>query len=203
MNESITIYGFGDVDRSGKLRWLAHELGLDVREERVGFGEQHKTPYLDLNPLGQIPTAIFRKQTLIESTAACHTIAESFESPKLWVGRGEPERQKYLKWLAIFGETLEGRLVECALSKGGVLDSKYLELHERRLRPKLEVVASMLPKEGFVASDRFTIADIAAGYSLRLAVRLGLVPRGAVEPYLSRLVDRPAATAARFFASLT
>ena len=41
MSESITIYGFGDVDRSGKIRWLANELGLDVKEERVGFGEQH------------------------------------------------------------------------------------------------------------------------------------------------------------------
>ena len=202
MSEPITIYGFGDVDRSGKLRWLANELGLDLREERVGFGDQHKTPYIDLNPLGQIPTAIFRERTLIESTAACHFIAESFESPKLWVGRGEPERQKYLMWLAIFGETLEGRLVECAVSKAGILGPEYFALHERRIRPKLEVVASMLPKEGFVAGERFTVADILAGYGLRLAVRLGLVPRGAVEPYLSRLVDRPAAKAARFFASL-
>ena len=202
MSEPIAIYGFGDVDRSGKLRWLANELGLDAREERVAFGEQHKTPYLDLNPLGQIPTAVFRGRTLIESTAACHVIAESFESPKLWVGRGEPERQKYLTWLAIFGETFEGRLVECAVSRAGILDPQYFTLHERRLRPKLEVVASMLPKEGFVAGDRFTIADILAGYSLRLAVRLGLAPRGAVEPYLSRLVERPAAQAARFFASL-
>src|SRR5581483_5485780 len=102
--------------------------GLEVREERVAFGDQHKKPYLDSNPFGQIPTAIFRGQTLIESTAACHVIAESFESPKLWVGRGEPERQKYLFWLAVFGETLEGNLVESALSKGGILDARYFEL---------------------------------------------------------------------------
>jgi glutathione S-transferase len=202
MSEPITIYGFGDVDRSGKVRWLAHELGLDVKEERVGFGDQHKKPYLDLNPLGQIPTAIFRGQTLIESTAACHAIAESFESPKLWVGRGEPERQKYLFWLAVFGETLEGRLVECAVSKAGILGPEYFELHEKRVRPKLEVVVGMLPKEGFACGAHFTVADVVVGYGLRLGVRVGLVPRDAVEPYFSRLVDRPAATAARFFDSV-
>jgi glutathione S-transferase len=201
MIESITIYGFGDVDRSGKIRWLANELGLDVKEERVGFGKQHEHPYLDLNPLGQIPTAIFRGQTLIESTAACHTIAESFETPKLWVGRGEPERQKYLFWLAAFGETLEGRLVECALSRSGILSAELFALHEQRVRSKLAAIAPMLPKDGFVCGDRFTIADIVAGYGVRLAVRVGLVERAAVEPYISRLVDRPAAHAARFFAS--
>ncbi len=202
MSEPITIYGFGDVDRSGKVRWLAHELGLDVRDERVTFGDQHKPPYLEMNPLGQIPTALFRERTLIESTAACHLVAESFESPKLWVGRDEPGRQKYLMWLAIFGETLEGRLVECATSKAGILDPEYFTLHEKRIRPKLEAVAKMLPKDGFVAGERFTVADIVAGYGLRIAVRLGLAPRTSVEPYFSRLIERPAATAARFFASL-
>jgi glutathione S-transferase len=202
MSERITIYGFGDVDRSSKLRWLACELGLEIEERRVEFGEQHKKPYLDLNPLGQIPTAVFRGRTLIESTAACHTIAESFETPKLWVGRGEPEREKYLFWLGVFGETLEGRLVECAVSRAGILKPEFFDMHAPRVRPKLEVVAKMLPKDGFVAGDRFTIADILAGYGLRLSVRLGLLERAAAEPYLSRLVDRPAATAARFFASL-
>jgi glutathione S-transferase len=201
MSESITIYGFGDVDRSGKVRWLASELGLDVKEERVGFGEQNKRPYLDLNPLGQIPTAIFRGQTLIESTAALHTIAESVETPKLWVGRGEPERRKYLFWLAAFGETLEGRLVECAVSRAGILGPEFFTLHEQRVRSKLAAIAPMLPKDGFVAGDCFTIADIVAGYGLRLGVRIGLVERTAFEPYISRLVDRPAARAARFFAS--
>ena len=140
MTERITIYGFGDVDRSGKLRWLASELGLEIEESRVGFGDQHKQPYLDLNPLGQIPTAIFRGRTIIESTAACHAIAESFETPKLWVGRGEPERDAYLFWLAVFGETLEGRLVECAVSRAGILGPEYFALHEPRIRPKLRVM---------------------------------------------------------------
>jgi len=202
MSERISIYGFGDIDRSGKLRWLANELGLEVDEQRVELGAHFQKPYIDLNPLTQIPTAVFRGQTLIESTAACHIIAESFDSPKLWIGRGEPDRDKYLFWLAAFGENFEGRLVECAVSRAGILPPQYFELHEKRMRPKLETVAKMLPKDGFVAGARFTIADIVTGYGLRLAVRLGMLERASVEPYLSRLVDRPAATAARFFASL-
>jgi glutathione S-transferase len=52
-----------------------------------------------LNALEQIPTAMFRGAVLTESTAICHTLAEAFDEPKLWVGRGEPTREEYLFWL--------------------------------------------------------------------------------------------------------
>ena len=115
MGESITLYGFGDNDRSGKVRWVAAELGLTVDERPVGFGEHRKPPYTDVNPLGQVPTVVIRGETYLESTAICHVLAKAFDTPKLWVGRDKPDRTSYLFWLSAFGELLEGRLVECAI----------------------------------------------------------------------------------------
>ncbi len=200
MSETIVLYSFGDFDRSGKVRWLAAELGLDVEERRVKPGEHRAGPYLEKNPLGQIPTVEFRGETLLESTAICQLLAEAFDEPKLWVGPREPERASYLFWLGLLGENLEGRLVECAVSRAGILGPEYFALHERRLRSKLEALASMLPKEGYLAGDRFTVADILAGYVLRLAIGCELVDRDAVEPYYGRLVSREAAETSRFFA---
>ncbi|MCA9516825.1 MAG: glutathione S-transferase family protein [Myxococcales bacterium] len=202
MSETIVLYGFGDNDRSGKVRWLARELGLAIEERPVAFGAQREGPYLALNPYGHIPTVVFRGETLIESTAACHLIAEAHDAPKLWIGPGEPGRRDYLTWLAIFGETLESRLVETALGKAGILPPAFAELHGERLAFKLGVAAARLPAEGYLAGGRFTLADIVAGYSLRLAVRAGLIAREATEPYLGRLVARPAAAEARFFGAL-
>ncbi len=202
MSETVTVWGFGDNDRSGKVRWVAAELGLAIEEQRVEIGGHLEPPYLEINPLGQIPTAKFRDRIYIESTTICHVLAESFDEPKLWIGPREPNRDKYLFWLAVFGETLEGRLVECALSRGGILGPEYFAIHEARLRGKLDVVAKMLPSEGFVCGDRFTVADVLAGYSLRLAVQTGLAPRGAIEPYFSRLVARDAARTSRIFSGL-
>jgi len=203
MSESIVLYGFGDVDRSGKVRWIARELGLDVEERRVAFGDHRKPPYTGVNPLAQIPTVLFRGETLVESTAICQTLAESFDEPKLWVGRGEPERPKYLFWLGAFGENVEGRLVECAVSRAGILGPEVFAVHEKRLRARLAAIASLLPREGHLCGQRFTVADVLAGYSLRLAVQLGLLARDAVEPYLGRLVAREAARESRVFASLS
>jgi glutathione S-transferase len=152
MSQSITLYSFADVDRSGKIRWLAHELGLEVVEERVRPGAHRQPPYTELNPLGQIPTVRFGDQLLVESTATCQVLAESVDAPKLWVGRGEPERSAYLYWLAAFGETCEGRLVEFAVSRAGHLDPAYQQLHEPGLRRKLAVLADTSPVCG--ASSR-------------------------------------------------
>lgn len=202
MTESITLYGFGDNDRSGKVRWVAAELGLTVDERPVGFGDHRKPPYTEVNPLAQVPTVVFRGETYVESTAICHVLAEAFDAPKLWVGRGEPGRATYLFWLSAFGELLEGRLVECAISKAGIVGPEYFDLHHKAVSFKLRVLAEKLPKTGYLVGESFTVADVLAGYSLRLAVRCGLIAREAVEPYFGRLVARPAAQASRIFASL-
>jgi glutathione S-transferase len=200
--ESVIVYGFGDNDRSGKVRWMAAELGLQIEERPIQPGAHRAIPYTDLNPLAQVPTAVFRGETLIESTAICHTLAEAFDQPKLWIGPREPKRHQYLFWLAAFGELLEGRLVQCAVSRSGILGPEYFELHEKHVREKLGVLAAKLPREGYLCGEQFTVADILAGYSLRLAVQCGLVERAAVEPYLGRLVAREAAKTSRIFSSL-
>lgn len=202
MAESIVLHGFGDNDRSGKVRWTASELGLEIEEARLQPGAHRQPPYTDLNPFAHVPTVQFRGRTLLESTAICHTLAEAFEEPKLFVARGEPERESYLFWLALFGETFEARLVECAVSRAGILGPEYFTLHEKGLRFKLGVHAKRLPQQGYLCGDRFTVADVLAGYSLRLALQCGLIERASVEPYFGRLVARPAAVKARVFASL-
>jgi len=62
-------------------------------------------------------------------------------------------------------------------------------------------LAEMLPREGYLCGERFTVADVLAGYSLRLARRCELVDADAIEPYFGRLVARDAARESRVFAS--
>jgi glutathione S-transferase len=202
MPDTLTLYSFSDADRSGKVRWVAEELGLEIIEQGVEFGAHRRPPYTDHNPLGQVPTARFRGQTLIESTAICHSLAEAVEAPRLWIGPGAPGRDLYLRHLAIFGETLEGRLVDCAISRIGLLPPGVFDVHAPHLKRRLPVVAAALPAEGYLCGDDLTLADVLAGYCLRLAVQLGLMPAAACQPYLGRLVARPAAQRARIFAGL-
>jgi len=198
----VHLHSFTDHDRSGKIRWTAAELGLDVEEHRVVPGEHRKPPYTDKNPYGHIPTVEFDGQVLQESTAICRFLVDTVQKPKLDVDRGEDGRQAYHFWTSVFCETMESRLVESILSKSGIVDERFFELHERALRRKLKVAADMLPTDGYLCGTRFTLADICAGYSLRLAVQTNLLDWADVESYMNRLRMRPAAEASRMFSSL-
>lgn len=202
MTDTLELYGFGVNDRSGKVRWVCHELGIPVEEHRVGFGAHRAPPYTDLNPYGMIPAARWRGQTLIESTAICTLLAEQHDGG-LVVAPGEPQRYDYLRWVALFAETLESRLVEYRLAAVEMIPESFRQTTEQRLQRQLPIVLGELPSEGFLVADRFTLADVEAAYSLRLAIASGLLSLDDVGGYLRPLMERPAAQAAEFFSSLT
>lgn len=202
MSDELILHGFGVNDRSGKVRWLAHELGLPLDDRRIKPGEHRQAPYTDLNPYGMIPAVQWRGQTLIESTATCTFVAEQFPDRGLVVAPGEPDRAAYLQWCALFAETLESRLVENLLARFEILPAAFLETTKGSLELRLPVMVERLPARGFLVADRFTLADIEAAYSLRLAIVAGLIEMEAVAGYLQPLMARPAARAAGFFSSL-
>ncbi|MCA9567606.1 MAG: hypothetical protein KC656_07175, partial [Myxococcales bacterium] len=121
---------------------------------------------------------------------------------RLAVSPGDPERFAYLRWRSVFAETCEARLVDIAVSRNGLIPAEAADLHTGLLGRRIERIASQLPLQGWLCGDRFTMADVVAGYNLRLAVQTGLLERSAVEPYLGRLMARPAARESRIFASL-
>lgn len=198
---TLTLYSFGDFDRSSKIRWLAAELGLEVVEERVGFPAHQHPGYLDLHPFGQVPTVVVDGQVLTESTATLEWLAETVADGRLAVLPGAPERSDYLRWRSLFAETFEGRLVDIAISRNGLLPASVGDFQSRMVKRRLQTLAGLLPQEGWLCGERFTVADIVAGYSLRLAVDNALLEREQL-PYLDRLVARPAARESRMFSVL-
>lgn len=203
MTEIVKIHSFGPNDRSGKVRWLAYELGLAVENINITLGENRQYPFRALNPYAAIPVVEWRDQTMIESTAICTYIAEQFPDSGLIVAPVEADRLNYLQWLAVGADTLEAKLVEYFLSKRGIMPEDMQPLYERTLAFKLRVVLEQLPESGFLAADRLTIADITMAYCLRLAINGDLIRMDQVEGYLAPLMERQAAKDAKFFGSIT
>ncbi len=198
MENHIRIWSFGDVDRSGKVRWTAEELGYAIEESRLQLGEQAQDPYRRMNPYEQIPTAELDGETLIESTAICLLLAE--KHPDSGLVPADPELRK-LFWQSVnvSTSTLEMPVVMYFLSTLGVTDERLSGILKAGLAKRLEVFAASMPSEGYICSD-FTLADIFAAYCLRIGVQAGLLEfEGNLEKYLRRLMGRPAAGAARFF----
>jgi glutathione S-transferase len=202
MTDKVVIHSFGMNDRSGKVRWLAHELGLPVENVKVELGAHRQFPYRDLNPFAVIPTVQWRGETLIESSAICTFLAEQFSEFGFVVAPDEPARSQYLQWMSILTDSLETKFVEYYLAGVGLMPQETQALHEKTLKFKLRILLEQMPKEGFLVAGRFTLADITLAYVLRLAISAGLLELPQVSEYLTPLMNRKAAQTAEFFNAL-
>jgi glutathione S-transferase len=198
MEKHIKIWSLADVDRSGKVRWTARELGYEIDEARLRVGEHRAEPYLSMNPYGQVPTAEFDGEIMIESTAICLALAERNPEAGL-IPEDRLLRDEFWQVVNLSASTLEIPAVLYLLSKRGIVEPAWAELWATPFTPRLETFAGSVPKQGYFCGD-FTLADIFAAYVLRLGVQAELLPlEGPLLDYLGRLAARPAARAARFF----
>ncbi|HEY1930232.1 MAG TPA: glutathione S-transferase family protein [Caulobacteraceae bacterium] len=184
--------------RSLRALWALEELGLAYELVTMPFPPRALFPgYMDINPLGTVPTLVDGDLTMTESAGICHYLAEKAAPTPLRVDSAEPAYGEYLNWLYRSDATL-------TFPQTIVLRYSRLEPEVRRLPQavedysiwylsRLRCVEAALEDREFLCADRFTIADIAVHYALFLGRSLGLHER--YKPncrrYLERLMQRP------------
>lgn len=186
--------------RSFRPLWCLEEMDLDYELVTLPFPPRVRDKtYREINPLGTVPYLIDGDTRMSESTAICHYLTAKYGPTDLAVS---PEAEAYgtfLNWLYFSDATL-------TFPQTIVLRYKILEPKERRLPQaaedyaawfagRLRYVEDALDGKDFLVADRFTIADIAVGYAIKLAASLPIV-KDAITPncaaYLERLSKRPA-----------
>ncbi len=174
-------------------------MGLDFELESMIFPPRAtREGYLDINPLGTVPTFVDGDVTMTESSGICHYLVERYGPTDLAVGVGEPAYGDYLNWLYRSDATL-------TFPQTIVFRYTQLEPPERRLpqaaedyaiwyHSRLRSVEAALEDREFLCADRFTIADIAVTFALYFGVQLGLDDRYKpnTRAYLERMQQRPA-----------
>ncbi|MFN7265577.1 MAG: glutathione S-transferase family protein, partial [Phenylobacterium sp.] len=190
--------------RSLRPLWALEELGAEYELVNMAFPPRATHPgYLNINPLGTVPTFVDGDVTLTESTGICHYLGEKFAPTDLRVDPSEPAYGEYLNWMYRSDATL-------TFPQTIVLRYTRLEPKERRLPQaaedytvwylsRLRSVEAALEDREFLCAGRFTMADIAVHYALFLGEALGLAERykPRSRDYLERLKERPAFRRAR------
>ena len=179
--------------------WALEELGLSYDLVVMPFPPRSEYKgYLDINPLGTVPTFIDGDIIMTESTGICQYLVEKYSSNGLGLEKKDPEYGAYLNWLYRSDATFTFPLAI-------VLRYTRLEPEKRRnpevakdyaiwFHSRLRSVETALEGREFLVGGRFTIADIAVGYALQFGDRLGLSDRykANCKRYLASLYDRPA-----------
>ena len=186
--------------RSLRPLWALEELGLDYELVNMAFPPRATYPgYLNINPLGTVPTFTDGDLTMTESSGICHYLAETHQPTTLRVDPSEAAYGEYLNWLFRSDAAL-------TFPQTIVLRYSRLEPQERRIPQAVEdysvwylsrlrsVESALQDGREFLCADRFTMADIAVHYALFLGRSLGLDAR--YKPhclrYLENLMTRPA-----------
>ena len=185
--------------RSVRPLWTLEEMGLAYELESMPFPPRALRPgYLDINPLGTVPTFTEDGLTMTESAGVCQYLVARHGPTPLGVTPEDEDYGLYLNWLHRSDATL-------TFPQTIVLRYTRLEPEARRLSQavddytqwffaRLRCVEQATAGRAFLVAGRFTIADICVGYALYLAETLGLRPgfKPNTEAYYRRLCERPA-----------
>lgn len=185
--------------RSVRPLWTLEEMGIPYELEQMKFPPRFlHDGYLNVNPLGTVPSMTDGDLTMTESAGICQYLVDCHGPSELGLTPKDKDYGLYLNWLHRSDATL-------TFPQTIVLRYTQLEPEERRLKQaaddytqwffsRLKSVEQTTGEREFLCADRFTIADICIAYALYLADTLGL--RGGFKPnteaYYKRLSQRPA-----------
>jgi glutathione S-transferase len=165
--------------RSFRPLWMMEEMGLPYELRMLPFPPRVLAKeFLAINPLGTVPFLIDGATRMSESSAMCHYLGTRHGPSNLMVGVGEDGYGAFLNWMYFSDATL-------TFPQTLVLRYTKQEPEERRnpevaadytkwFLGRLRAVEAATADAEFLCVGRFTAADIAIGYALRLAGGIGL-----------------------------
>jgi len=183
--------------RSLRPLWALEELGLPYELVNMPFPPRVKEKgYLDINPLGTVPTLLDGDLTLTESTAICQYLAEKYQPNALTLSVQHAEYGDYLNWLHRSDTTF-------TFPQALILRYERFEPDQRKqpqvvqdysqwLMSRLRCIEVVVSNKEYLCSNKFTIADICVGYALYLADKINLSHGFGIntKTYLQRLMKR-------------
>jgi len=178
--------------RAVRPRWLLEELDIPYTLKPVDLFGGERNP---LHPLGSVPAVRLDGETLFESGAICHWLADRYPDRGLAPGVDEAIRPRYEQWMFFVPGTLEPPAFEILLHTRLLPESQRIgaivPFARKGYRRILRMLAKELDHDGYLLGDRFTCADIMLGTTLTWLPDL-LEEYPSLPAYTQRLTARPA-----------
>jgi glutathione S-transferase len=190
-SETIVFYHSPNTRSSGT-RLLLEELGAphEMRVVNMKAGEQRKSGFLAVNPMGKVPAILHRGHLVTEQGAIVIYLADLFPKAGLTPGLDDPLRGPYLRWLVYYGSSFEPAVVDRALKReqAPLAMSPYGDFDTM-----LTTLTDQLSKGPYLLGDRMTAADVLWGTALNWTTAFKIVPEvPAIMDYIKRITSRPA-----------
>jgi glutathione S-transferase len=187
---ALTLYHH-PFSRAAGTVWQLEEIGQPYELKFVDImkGEQKSKEIVALNPMGKLPILVDGEQVVTESAAIGLYLADRYSLGKLAPAPDDPARGTYLRWSLFSPSVIEPN----TMAKAGGWDYKPSQAGWGTNEAMLDAMAHALEGKQFLLGDRFTMADVIFGGTVRFMLRFGnLDPRPVFTAYAERLGQRPA-----------
>jgi glutathione S-transferase len=196
----LILWGAG-TSRTIRAHWALHELALPYESRPIGprTGETKTAEYTALNPRQKIPLLQDGDFTIGESAAIVAYLSRTYATPERSLIPEEPRRYaSWLEWCFFIVAELDSTSLY-VMRRHRALKHIYGDAPEvvasagEYFRGQLHHVDKALSDgRQFLMHDQFTSADILLTTCLSWAVDYGVGICDSAEPYLQRMLARPA-----------
>ena len=187
---SIVLYHH-PYSRAANMIWALEEVGVPytLRTVNLMAGEQKSPELLALNTMGKLPVITDGDAVVAETSAICMYLGDRYAPGGLAPALDDAARGAYLRWCVYPSAVIEPG---CA-AKGAGWEYRPGQVGWGTYESILETLESGLAGGPWLLGERFTMADVLVGSSLRWKVRFKMIDaRPSFLAYLERLEQRPA-----------
>jgi glutathione S-transferase len=172
-------------------RWMLEETGQPYRHVILGYGDTMKAPaYLQLNPMGKVPTVVHEGRVVTECAAICAYLADAF--PDAGLAPTLNDRADYYRWMFFAAGPVEAAVVNRVL-KVEVSEAQRRMVGYGSYELAVDTLAQAVSRQPFVAGERFTAADVYVGSQVIWGLQFKTLPeRAEFRAYADRLTARQA-----------
>src|SRR3954468_13051178 len=159
----MKFYGAKASGNAYKVRILLALLRVPHESVLIDFAKrEHKSPeFLRLNPRGEVPVIEDDGAVIWDSGACLVYLARKFGG-EAWLPRGPAAMAEVMQWMALAASEIQFGL---QYARRGLLQGRWtagtLEQGHAMARVALDAIEQRLQKNGWLALDRATIADVA------------------------------------------
>lgn len=187
---SIVLYHH-PFSRAAGTVWALEEAGVDYELRWVDMpaGAQKGPELVALNPMGKLPTLTDGEQVVTEVAAIALYLADRYAYGKLSPTVDDPARGTYLRWSFFAPSVIEPG----SMAKAGGWAAKPGQAGWGTYDSMLAAMESAVAGRDFILGDKFSMADVVFGGTVRYMLRFKLLePTPTFTAYAERLGDRPA-----------
>ena len=177
--------------RAAAVVWMLEELGVpyELRFVDIMQGGQKSAELLALNPMGKLPILVDGEAVVTESAAIGLYLADRYSLGQLAPLPDDPARATYLRWSLFAPSVIEPG----TMAKAAHWEFKTSQAGWGDHASMLRAMESAVSGREFLLGDRFSMADVIFGGTVRYLLRFNMLEaKPAFVAYGERLGARPA-----------